>query len=76
MTGEMKGVHAVNVPQSVKQVGALANAFYDDLRLAPSQGRKVAWAGGYPSTFPLLRAMDVAYLFEDVYAATAAARHV
>ena len=76
MTEELRGVKKVDVPKSVKLVGALANEFYDDLREAPVKGRKVAWAGGYPSTFPLLRAMDVAYLFEDVYAATAAARHV
>lgn len=76
MNTEQRGVKLVNVPKSVKQVGALANEFYEDLRRAPGEGRKVAWAGGYPSTFPLLRAMNVAYLFEDVYAATAAARHM
>lgn len=76
MSEQARGVQSINVPKSVKQVGQLADEFYEDLRLAPSEGRKVAWAGGYPSTFPILRAMDVAYLFEDVYAATAAARHM
>jgi benzoyl-CoA reductase subunit B len=61
--------------QSIAQVGKVVDAFYEDLRQAPQQGRKVAWCGGYPTPFPILRAMDIAYLFEDVYAATAAARH-
>lgn len=76
MSEKLSGVKSVNVPKSVKLVGGLANDFYDDLRVARSQGRKIAWAGGYPSTFPLFRAMNVAYLFEDVYAATAASRHL
>ncbi|MFQ5875781.1 MAG: 2-hydroxyacyl-CoA dehydratase, partial [Dehalococcoidia bacterium] len=60
---------------SIATVGKIADAFYEDLRQAPQQGRPVAWCGGFPTTFPILRAMDIAYLFEDVYAATAAARH-
>jgi benzoyl-CoA reductase subunit B len=60
---------------SISRIGKVTDDFYEDLRNAPQSGRKVAWCGGYPTTFPLLRAMDVAYLFEDVYAATAAARH-
>jgi len=60
---------------SISQIGKVTDAFYDELRHAPENGKKVAWCGGYPTTFPILRAMDIAYLFEDVYAATAAARH-
>lgn len=61
---------------SVAGVGAVVDNFYEQLRQAPQEGKKVAWCGGYPTPFPLLRAMDIAYLFEDVYAATAAARHM
>jgi benzoyl-CoA reductase subunit B len=60
---------------SIIQVGRLVDEFYEELRRAPEEGRPVVWAGGFPTTFPIYRAMDIAYLFEDVYAATAAARH-
>lgn len=60
---------------SIARVGKAADAFYEDLHQAPQEGKKVCWSGGYPTVFPLYRAMDIAYLFEDVYAATAAARH-
>ena len=60
---------------SMERIGGVVDQFYEDLRQAPSRGQKVAWCGGFPTTFPILRAHDVAYLFEDVYAATAAARH-
>jgi len=61
---------------SIARVGSVVDNFYEELRQAPKKGKKVAWCGGWPTPFPLLRAMDVAYLFEDVYAATAAARHM
>lgn len=61
--------------QSIARVGQVTDAFYEDLRQAGKQGKKICWVGGYPTIFPILRAMDIPYLFEDVYAATAAARH-
>lgn len=60
---------------SIARVGKIVDDFYEDLRHAPEEGRYVTWAGGFPTTFPIFRAMNIAYLFEDVYAATAAARH-
>lgn len=62
--------------KSISRVGQIADAFYEDLRRAPEEGRAVTWVGGFATPFPFLRAMDIAYLFEDVYAATAAARHM
>jgi len=61
--------------KSVERIGRVADDYYENLRRAPEEGRKVVWAGGFPTSFPFFRAMDIAYLFEDVYAATAAARH-
>lgn len=65
----------LNNLKSIKRVGQIADDFYAELRRAPENGKQVCWLGGYITPVPFLRALDVAYMFEDVYAATAAARH-
>jgi benzoyl-CoA reductase subunit B len=62
--------------KSLNLVGQAVNNFYEELRQAPSKGRMVAWCDGFPLPFPILRAMDIDYLFGDAYAATTAARHL
>lgn len=71
----MQGQPVAKRLNSVAEVGQQADEFYEGLRRAPEEGRPVVWAGGFPTAFPIYVAMDIAYLFEDVYAATAAARH-
>lgn len=60
---------------SVTMVGRAMDAFFADLREAPAEGKQVAYCDGFPLPFPILRAMDIAYLFGDAYSAMIAARH-
>jgi benzoyl-CoA reductase/2-hydroxyglutaryl-CoA dehydratase subunit BcrC/BadD/HgdB len=64
-----------NRMRSVGRVGKAVDDFYADLREAGKRGEPVAFCDGFPLPFPILRAMDVSYLFGDAYSAMVAARH-
>ncbi len=51
----------------------MVNGFYDDLRKAPENGRKVIWTMG-PVPFELLSLLNIAYAHGESYGAYAAAR--
>ena len=61
--------------RSVTHLGQYIDQFYEDLRNAPQNGKAVAWCDGFPLPFPILRAMDISYLYGDAYAASTSARH-
>ena len=67
---------STNRLKSAALVGKAVDAFYAELRRAPQEGKKVAFCDGYPLPFPILRAMDIAYMYGDAYSAMVAARHV
>lgn len=71
----MEQKRTANRLQSVGLVGKAIDAFYADLREAPSEGKGVAFCDGFPLPFPILRAMDIPYVFGDAYSAMVAARH-
>lgn len=51
------------------------NRYFNEMRQARLEGKKVAWTMGYPIAIPLLVAMDIPYFFAGGYAAGVAARH-
>lgn len=69
-------IKRTNRLRSASLVSKAVDTFYDDLREAPKKGKLVAWCDGFPLPFPILRAMDIAYLFGDAYSASVAGRHL
>src|SRR3989337_2334933 len=67
---------STNRLKSAALVGKAVDAFYAELRRAPQEGKKLAFCDGYPLPFPILRAMDIAYMYGYAYSAMVAARHV
>jgi benzoyl-CoA reductase subunit B len=61
--------------RSATILSKIVDNFYDELREAPKKGKLVSFCDGFPLPFPILVAMDIAYLFGDAYSATVAARH-
>ena len=60
---------------TLSRVGKLGKTFYEELRQAPTRGRKVVWVGGYTTPVLLFRAMDMDYMYTEAYSATLTATH-
>lgn len=65
-----------NRPKTTELIGKMVDAYYEDLKRAPQEGRLVAWGVGAPGFVPLLKAMDIAYLHGEAYSAMVSARRV
>ena len=64
-----------NKVKTTRMVGQMLDAYYEDLKHAPEEGRMVAWVTGPPGFLPLL-AMRIPYLHGEAYGATTSARKV
>ena len=63
----------VNRLKTTALVKGMMDSYYEDIRQAPGQGRKVAWTTG-PVPFELFRTLDIAFQHGESYGAYAAAR--
>ena len=70
---EIKGKKAVRV-QTTSLIKPMVDGYYQGLRSARDQGKKVAWCIG-PAPFDMLMAADVAFLHLENYAARLSSRH-
>jgi len=63
----------VNRLKTTSLVKGMMDSYYEDLRQAQSQGRKLVWTCG-PVPFELFRVLDIAFQHGESYGAYAAAR--
>ncbi|MBI4596584.1 MAG: 2-hydroxyacyl-CoA dehydratase [Candidatus Tectomicrobia bacterium] len=63
----------VNRLKTTALVKGMMDSYYEDIRQAPGQGRKVIWTCG-PVPFELFRVLDIAFQHGESYGAYAAAR--
>jgi benzoyl-CoA reductase/2-hydroxyglutaryl-CoA dehydratase subunit BcrC/BadD/HgdB len=63
----------VNRLKTTSLVKGMMDSYYEDIRQAPSQGRKVAWTTG-PVPFEIFRVFDIAFQHGESYGAYTAAR--
>jgi benzoyl-CoA reductase subunit B len=63
----------VNRLNTTALVKGMMDSYYEDIRQAPGQGRKVVWTCG-PVPFELFRVLDIAFQHGESYGAYAAAR--